>query len=104
MTTQIAITDQYLDGNSPERFNHALWLDRLEAAYRATALAHYPQATVTVSIDRQRNASGYCRPAEVVVKEDGDWVYDPALAAAIDREWSALFDQIGDADELYVDT
>lgn len=100
MTTTIEIRAQYLTGNAPEGLDHDAWLARLEAEYRTTASARYPNAEVLVTFDRQ-NASGYQRPAEVSLVVDGEDELDGDLERDIEAAAGYLWDRIGADGALY---
>jgi hypothetical protein len=103
MTTTITISAQHLDGNDPEGFDTAAWLDALETEYRNTATAYFPDAEIVVEIDRQKRNSGYTRPVEIYADSDevddvnqvidaGDFL---ELKTAIEYVRNALYDARG---------
>jgi hypothetical protein len=102
MPTTITIRDQYLDGNSPDGFNHAKFVKLLSEEYRGIALARYPEARVCIRIDRQSHCSGVRSGAEVEISVDGEpRCADSDISREIETASALLFDRVGSDDDMY---
>jgi hypothetical protein len=98
----ITICAQHLDGNDPEGLNVPAWLERLCDAYRATALAHYPDATVIVEIDRERHTSGATRTATAVLEIAGALSVDSELERDVELTGNYLWESVCDDPRLWI--
>ena len=99
MANTIEIIAQHLSGNDPEGFDVEAWTAHLAAAYRAVALAHYPNAVVSVEIDVQ-DACGDTRPVTVTLTVDGDDEYNDDLRREI--EVTENYEWERHSDEFYI--
>jgi hypothetical protein len=95
MTTQrpsISIRAQHLDGNDPEGFNAAAWVQALTSEYRRVALDHCPGAVVEVTIDRQPHTGA---AAHVSVHVEGNEIDHAALEFSVEQAANWLYDRRG---------
>jgi hypothetical protein len=105
MTTphhEITICAQHLTGNDPEGLNVDVWVERLRREYRATALAHYPRAAVTVDIDVQEHTSGATREPTVVLETDGELDVDSDLEREVAGVSSWLWSRVCDDPTMWL--